>query len=184
MSCVRTVALSLLVLLSLCCAAGATEAPERPVSQPVGVPMTPMVSLETWDLHLDLMAGPVLSSSEPPWAFVGRLRTGVLMVRGVTYWQIGATLALSTWQAPSLGVQAEVMHGPSGGWAQLEGFADIEGQPGAALGAGWSVFGLEGQVRGAHPQEMTWTLLLKIHLPLRLFFPLPFERPAEGAPPQ
>jgi hypothetical protein len=138
--------------------------------------------MSTWDWHLDLMVGPVFESPEVTWAFAGRMRGGALWVRDVVYWQLGATFEVSTRQSPSVGLQGEVMHGTSGWWAQVGAGVDLATKVGASLSTGWSIFGVEGQLRQADAQPVVWTLLAKIHLPLRLFFPLPVAEPPKGSP--
>jgi hypothetical protein len=121
--------------------------------------------------------GPVLEPGHdaPPWTFATRMRGGLMIMRGSYFWQLGATAELSTfeWDKRScFGAQVELLHFTSGFWWQVGGFADIEAYGGMTAAMGWTLLGLETQFRTRLDEPVSWSVLLKLRVPLRMFFPM------------
>lgn len=81
---------------------------------------------------------------------------------------LGVTYEYSSLSPAAFGVQGEVLNLELGLWAQLGGFVDVSGHFGAGLGAGWSLFGVEAQYRGAENADYTWALFGKVRLPISI----------------
>ncbi|MDP6942647.1 MAG: hypothetical protein QF464_00735, partial [Myxococcota bacterium] len=98
------------------------------------------------------------------------LRGGLLLIREPMFISVGLTAMFDTWQPPAFGVEAELMHLQTGLWMHAGAFIDIEASSGATYGLGWSIYGLETQVRVDTTGETVWTILAKLRVPLRYFF--------------
>lgn len=78
----------------------------------------------------------------------------------------------------SFGVQGELVHISSGMWIEFGGLVDDKAQFGAMASIGWSIFGIEAQVRGykevlADPTTNDgygFSLVGKIRVPLGFIF--------------
>lgn len=77
----------------------------------------------------------------------GRVRGGVLYATWPFIYAIGATFEANNLSPLNFGLQVEATHLGAGIWAQLGGSVDWKGQPAGMLSLGWSIFGVEGQIR-------------------------------------
>ena len=127
---------------------------------------------DTWDLNVDIFFGPVLERFDrmPPWTFGGRVRGGLMLIREPMFISVGLTAMVDTWRPPAFGVESELMHLQTGLWMHAGAFMDIEASGGATFAMGWSIYGLETQLRVDPSGEGVWTVLAKLRVPLRFFF--------------
>lgn len=145
---------ALALALVLLCEAGVSDAPPPPAAvaapapSPAQAKALAIPSLEratTWDLNVEGVLG---ARIEPRslWG-LARLRVGALFIRDSWYYFLGATYEWSNLMPATFGVQAEVLNLEKGFWAQLGALIDLGPRPGAMLSVGWSVVGVELQVR-------------------------------------
>lgn len=135
--------------------AGVSDAPapapapeERPVVLPPARTAVALPVLErttTWDLNVEGVLGARLEPRSL-WG-LARVRGGVLFIRDSWYYFLGATYEWSNLMPATFGLQAEVLNLEKGFWAQLGALIDVGPRPGAMLSLGWSVVGVELQVR-------------------------------------
>ena len=78
----------------------------------------------------------------------GRVRAGIMAVRWPFMYAVGATYEINNLSPAAWGVQAEILHIGAGIWAQLGGSVDYKGEFGGMASVGWSMLGIEAQVRG------------------------------------
>jgi hypothetical protein len=123
---------------------------------------------DSWDLNLDLALGPIFEDEVPDTVFMGRLRSGVLWIREPHFWSLGPTIEISTMDPIAFGLQGELMHFYTGLWAQLTAFVDIRPRAGFAISAGWSIWGVEAQLRHDPATKDIWSLLFKLRVPIRM----------------
>ncbi|HET9953637.1 MAG TPA: hypothetical protein VFQ61_03995 [Polyangiaceae bacterium] len=95
-----------------------------------------------------------------------RGRAGVLFAHDPAYYALGVTYEWSN-QAPwAFGVQAEMLRIETGLWAQAGVLIDSNIKAGATLALGWSIFGVEGQVRSFDPEPYGLAVLGKVRIPI------------------
>jgi hypothetical protein len=133
----------------------------------------------TWDANLEGAIGGMFLG---PTKIVGftRARLGALYVdeqdaRSPKFYALGLTYEASNFlrATSAVGVQAEFMLVKSLFWAQAGAVVDFQPRPGFNLTAGWSIFGLEGQMRWDHERaqgELVWGVFGKLRLPISWFF--------------
>jgi len=78
----------------------------------------------------------------------GRVRSGVMFAGWPLTISVGATFEVNNVSMATYGAQLEFLHVASGFWAQLGPMLDARGNFGGLVSVGWSVFGIEAQVRG------------------------------------
>jgi hypothetical protein len=101
----------------------------------------------TLDLNLEGGAGYFWGNQSSAIGF-GRVRTGVLFTGYPYCMSIGATFEVNNLSMATIGAQVELLHIPWGLWAQLGALADGRANFGGLLSIGWSIFGVEAQIRG------------------------------------
>lgn len=130
----------------------------------------------TLDLNLEGGAGYFWGHQSSGIGF-GRVRTGIMFVGWPVALSIGATFEVNNVSMATYGAQVELTHFEWGFWAQLGALVDGRGNFGGLLSAGWSIFGVEAQVRGydevrpaAFDGNYGFALLGKIRIPLGYVF--------------
>lgn len=78
----------------------------------------------------------------------GRVRSGVMFTGYPLTISVGATFEINNVSMATYGAQIELLHIPSGLWAQLGPTVDGRGNFGGIASVGWSVIGIEAQFRG------------------------------------
>lgn len=78
----------------------------------------------------------------------GRVRSGIMFVKLPIAVAIGATFEVNNVSMATYGAQLELLHLETGVWGQLGPTVDGHGNFGGLLSVGWSLFGIEAQVRG------------------------------------
>lgn len=78
----------------------------------------------------------------------GKIRGGVMYATWPYIYSIGATFESNNLSPLAWGLQAEVTHIGAGIWLQLGGMVDWKARFAGTLAVGWSVFGIEAQLRG------------------------------------
>jgi hypothetical protein len=119
----------------------------------------------TWDLNLDGAIGSTLGSAHALTGF-GRVRAGVLAIRDANIFALGATYEYSNLQNATFGIQAEYISDNSGMWMQLGALLDTQPRPGAMLAVGYTLLGVEGQVRSYEPTGATFAVYAKLRIPI------------------
>jgi hypothetical protein len=119
----------------------------------------------TFDANIDGGGGAAFGSDTKGMGFI-RARAGFMAVRAPWFYMVGPTAEWSNVSGFAFGGQAEVMHLSSGGWAQLGGMVDTTGRPGGLLALGWSMIGVEGQVRRTEDIGTAVTVLGKLRIPI------------------
>ncbi len=94
-----------------------------------------------------------------------RARGGILHAREPKFFFVGLTGEFSNFAPPALGIQGEALHMGWGLWAQLGAAIDTDAQPSFNVGAGYSLLGVEGQVRRSDEQGFYFAVFGKIRLP-------------------
>lgn len=133
----------------------------------------------TWDANLEGAIGGMFLGPTKVVGFA-RARLGALYVdeqdaRSPKFYAVGLTYEASNFlrATSAVGVQAELMLVKSLLWAQAGAVVDFQPRPGFNLTAGWSIFGLEGQMRWDHERaqgELVWGVFGKLRLPISWFF--------------
>ncbi len=77
-----------------------------------------------------------------------RVRAGLLAARWPFIYSIGGTYEANNLSPATFGLQAEITHIGAGIWLQLGGMVDWKAQLGGMASVGWSIFGIEAQIRG------------------------------------
>ncbi len=119
----------------------------------------------TFDANIDGGGGAAFGSDTKGVGFI-RARAGFMAVRAPWFYMIGPTAEWSNVGGFAFGGQGEIMHLSSGGWAQLGGMVDTSGRPGGLLALGWSMVGVEGQVRKTEEIGTAVTVLAKLRIPI------------------
>jgi len=119
----------------------------------------------TWDLNIDGALGSTLGEGHALTGF-GRVRGGILAVRDANVLALGLTYEYSNLQKATFGIQAEYINDNSGAWIQIGALLDTQPRPGAMLAVGYSLFGVEGQVRSYEPAGVTYALYAKLRIPI------------------
>jgi hypothetical protein len=119
----------------------------------------------TFDANIDGGGGAAFGSSAEGMGFI-RGRAGLMIVRAPWFYMVGPTAEWSNIAGVAFGGQGEVMHLTSGFWTELGGQVDLHGKPGGNLSVGWSMVGVEGQVRGTQDLGTAVTVLAKLRIPL------------------
>ena len=65
-----------------------------------------------------------------------------------------------------IGLEVETLGLASGTWLQLGVLLDVQPRPGAKLAVGWSLFGVEGQVRWDKDDGVFWAAYAKVRVPV------------------
>lgn len=110
------------------------------------------------------------------------MRAGVLFVRDPVFDAIGLSYEYSSLSKATFGVEFEALRIDGGTWGQLGALLDVTGRPGALLSGGWSVFGLEVQVRSIAGLGLGATVYAKLSLPLGIVARVLGERRVHAAP--
>jgi hypothetical protein len=143
----------------------------------------------TWDLNIEGAVGRFYGSEAHAWTGFGRVRAGGLFIREPLYLSLGMTYEFSDLSKATFGVQGEVMHLDLGLWAQGGGLLDVAGHAGGMLAVGWSLFGVETQLRQYDGLGSGIAVYAKLRLPIsiiaRIFAkPRPVQMvPASSTPP-
>jgi len=119
----------------------------------------------TFDANIDGGGGAAFGSDTKGMGFI-RARAGFMAVRAPWFYMIGPTAEWSNVGGFAFGGQGEIMHLSSGGWAQLGGMVDTSGRPGGLLALGWSMVGIEGQVRKTEEIGTAVSVLAKLRIPI------------------
>ncbi len=103
----------------------------------------------------------------------GRVRSGVMFAGLPVTMSIGVTFEVNNVSMATYGAQIELLHMESGLWGQLGPTVDAHGNFGGLLSVGWSLFGIEAQVRGydevrpaSFQGDYGFALLGKIRIPV------------------
>ncbi len=133
----------------------------------------------TWDANIEGGLGAMFLGPAKLTGFT-RVRAGLLYVdeenaRSPKFYALGLTYEASNFRRASsaIGLQAELMLVKPLLWAQAGVVTDFQPRPGFNLTAGWSIFGLEGQMRwdGERTQGgPVWGVFGKLRLPISWFF--------------
>ncbi len=164
-----------------------------PEAPPAATPVAPTLTLggpksrgfdhaNTWDLNIDGAFGRFFGSEEAKWTGFGRIRGGALFIRDSLYSAIGATYEYSSLEKGTFGVQAELMHIEMGLWGQAGALLDVSGHPGAMAAVGWSLFGVEAQVRSYDGLGTGVGLYVKLRIPVSIIARVFARHP--GPPPE
>jgi hypothetical protein len=133
----------------------------------------------TWDANVEGALGGMFLD---PTRLIGftRVRAGLLVVdeqdlKMPRFYSLGLTYEASNFLhvTSAVGLQAELMLAKSLVWGQLGVVSDFQPRPGFNASVGWSLFGLEGQMRwdGERTQgELVWGVFGKLRLPVSWFF--------------
>ena len=78
----------------------------------------------------------------------GKIRGGLMYATWPFVYSIGATFESNNLSPAAWGLQAEVTHIGAGIWLQVGGMIDWKAQGAFTAALGWSVFGIEAQLRG------------------------------------
>jgi hypothetical protein len=124
----------------------------------------------TWDANVEGGLGAYFLDGARFSGF-GRVRGGVLRVDEQSiseprFLALGMTYEISNLSPAAFGVELETLGLASGLWAQLGAFVDIQPRPGAKLGLGWSMFGVEGQLRWDRNDGVIWAAYAKLRVPV------------------
>jgi hypothetical protein len=138
--------------------------PARPPTAYIGAP-SGYRRITTWDLNLEGALGSTLGSAHVLTGF-GRVRAGVLALRDASVFALGATYEVSNLEKATFGVQAEYINDDSGFWAQVGALLDTQPRPGAVLGIGYTLVGVELQVRSYEPAGATFALYGTLRIPI------------------
>lgn len=160
--------------------------PPSPPGPPVPSERRPVyLHLNTWDLNLEGAFGRFFADA-PTLTGFGRVRAGALFIREPLYLALGLTYEYSNLEKATFGVQGEVLHLDSGFWAQAGAQLDTDGHPGGMLSAGWSLFGVEAQLREYDGRGTGVALYGKLRIPVsiiaRVFASHPSNAPASPPP--
>ncbi len=123
--------------------------------------------LLTWDANIDGAYGYIFGSKKTDSGFV-RARGGLLWVRDPNFFSLGLTYELSPESVATVGVQGEAMHLDSGMWIQVGGQLDLEhkARPSGIVAVGWSILGVETQVRSYEGFGVAPAVFGKLRIPL------------------
>ena len=126
--------------------------PPDPNAQLAAVRIPRLRYANTWDLNLEAGVGSVFRDHDRL-AVLGRGRAGMLFVRDNHFWQLGVT--------------AEYLNLENGLWAQLGVNMDTKTRPGGMAALGFSIVGVEVQVREFEGDGSVHAALLgKIRIPI------------------
>lgn len=143
---------------------GVAQAPAGAKAQPPAGPFV-LDQATTWDVDVEGGVGRYFGSSDR-WAGLVRGRAGVLVVRDPVYESLGVSVEYSSLSKATFGVQAEVARIDAGFWVQTGALIDLTARPGALLSGGWSIFGLEGQLRSYAGLGFGVTAFIKVSVPI------------------
>lgn len=143
------------------------DAGNAPTKTPVSFAGAPAGyrSATTWDLNLEGAVGSTLGRGSA-WTGFGRARFGALVIRDANVFAFGVTYECSTIQPATFGAQVEYMNDNSGLWVQAGPLIDIQPRLGVMLGAGYSLVGVEAQLRSYEPTGATFAVYAKIRIPI------------------
>jgi hypothetical protein len=119
----------------------------------------------TWDLVVEGAFGRYFGGSDR-WSGLGRARAGVLFVRDPVFDAIGLSFESSSLSKATFGLEVEALRIDGGYWGELGALLDVTGRPGALLSGGWSVFGLECQVRSVAGLGLGAAVYAKLSVPI------------------
>lgn len=126
----------------------------------------------TWDLNVEGALGARFTDRSHVSGF-GRVRGGLLFANEVdiaapTFFMLDLSYELSDFSPATFGLQAEVLSLNSGLSLQLGALVDVQPRPGFMASLGFSVFGVEGQLRWAKdgPEGPIWAIYGKISIPI------------------
>ena len=144
---------------------------EVPIEPPALDPVPASAwSQVAWDLDVDFNLGRYLPGPARG-AFISRLRAGVAFYQPGMVWTAGATASVSNQQVIAFGGELEWSHLRSGMWGQVGGFADLADGAGGKVATGWSILGLEVQLRHRPDRagQVTTGVFLKVRIPVSFF---------------
>ncbi|MDI1478159.1 hypothetical protein [Polyangium sp. y55x31] len=124
----------------------------------------------TWDANVEGGIGALFEDRVHLSGF-GRVRGGFLRVdeRSVAeprFLALGLTYELSDFSPATFGIEVETLGLASGTWLQLGALLDVQPRPGAKLALGFSLFGVEGQVRWDKDDGVVWAAYGKLRVPV------------------
>jgi len=158
-----------------------------PVSAPTGGgaqrPAGPFVldRATTWDLDVEGGVGRYFGSSDR-WAGLVRGRAGILFVRDPVYDSVGVSFEYSSLSKATFGVEVEIARVDAGFWAQAGALLDVSARPGGLISAGWSLFGLEAQLRSFPGLGLGVTVFAKVSVPIGIVAHVLGARGSKSAP--
>src|SRR5262249_44010576 len=106
----------------------------------------------------------------------GRIRGGLLFIdehdlQAPMFYALGVFYDVSDLTPATFGLQAEALSINSGFWAQVGAMIDVQPRPGFMASVGWSVVGIEGQLRWDKDKPTNgpeWALYGKLRIPIRV----------------
>ncbi|HXX67515.1 MAG TPA: hypothetical protein VEK07_10055 [Polyangiaceae bacterium] len=119
----------------------------------------------TWDLDVEGGVGRYFGSSDR-WTGLVRGRAGILFVRDPRYDSVGVSFEYSSLAKATFGVEVEIARIDAGFWAQAGALLDVSARPGGLLSGGWSILGLEAQVRSFAGLGLGVTVFAKVSVPI------------------
>lgn len=143
-------------------AAPAAGASDRP-SEREGEPWREI----TWDANADFTLGRTFPGPDEA-NFTTTVRIGAAVIHEPWFLYLGPIVAISNIDPPTAGVQVEVLHVWSGVWGQVAPLVDLDYRSGVQVAAGWSILGVDGQLRADRGGDLTWAVACKIRLPFHL----------------
>jgi len=123
----------------------------------------------TWDLNLEGGLGWNLTRDAPLLGLV-RARGGLMWMdttdfAAPRFYSLGVTATYCGLGSLAFGIQGELLDLSSGVWGQLGAHIDIDAAPGFEASLGWSLFGVEAQLRlEDHGNQAA--LFLKLRIPI------------------
>ncbi|MDI3283708.1 hypothetical protein [Polyangium sp. 15x6] len=159
-----------LSLLSTVATANAAEPPATPAEKRGVSSRERRAPFWTWDANVEGGIGALFEERAHLSGF-GRVRGGLLRVdeRSVSeprFLALGLTYELSDFSPATFGIEVEALGLASGAWLQLGALVDVQPRPGAKLALGWSLFGVEGQVRWDKDDGVVWAAYGKLRVPV------------------
>jgi hypothetical protein len=165
---VRSRAFWLVPLLAVGARRAQAEPPGKPADQApvtfVGAP-SGYRRATTWDVNLDGALGSTLGTERSFADFV-RIRAGVLAFRDANVFALGATYEYSNLEKATFGGQVEYISDNSGLWLQLGALVDTQPRLGAMTAVGYSLLGVELQLRSFESTGTTFVAYAKLRVPI------------------
>jgi hypothetical protein len=119
----------------------------------------------TWDLNIDGALGSTLGA-EHALAGLGRIRAGALLFRDANVFALGLTYEYSNLEKATWGGQVEYISDNSGLWLELGALVDMQPRLGAMTAVGYSLLGIELQLRSFEATGTTFVAYAKLRIPI------------------